>query len=437
MWRAYQILALFILLGGGVGAVEAVEVRGLRIWTSPESTRLVFDTSGNAKYAVYTETGPDRVVIDLERAHVARPLPESNGDDPLIRAIRSEKRNRKDLRVTVDLRSGVRAKSFRLQPNREYGHRLVVDLFPVQSEAEEIARVVKDLTTPPVRGRDVVVAIDAGHGGEDPGAKGANGSYEKNVTLSIARKLASQVARAPGMKPVLIRDGDYYIGLRQRIEKARKAGADLFVSIHADAFRDPSARGSSVYTLSHRGASSEAARWLADRENAADLIGGVSLEDKDDVLASVLLDLSQSATLQASTDVAQEVLDELSDLGKVHKRKVQRAGFVVLKAPDIPSVLVETAFISNPGEEKKLTDPSHQLRLARALMEGIQGYFERYAPPGTLLAERRQQQHVIARGDTLTGIARQYRVSLSTLRRANDLPDDTIRIGQVLRIPEG
>jgi N-acetylmuramoyl-L-alanine amidase len=228
--------------------------------------------------------------------------------------------------------------------------------------------------------------VDAGHGGEDPGARGAKGTKEKDVTLAIARKLANKINQEPGMKAVLVRNGDYYIGLRKRMAIARKHRADLFVSIHADSFRDKRVRGSSVYTLSRRGASSEAAKWLAEKENSADLVGGVSLDDKDDVLAGVLLDLSQTATLQASGEVAHHVYKQLGQVGKVHGKRVQRAGFAVLKSPDIPSMLIETAFISNPAEERNLTSPSHQTKIARAIMRGIKGHFHDSPPAGTKLA---------------------------------------------------
>lgn len=234
------------------------------------------------------------------------------------------------------------------------------------------------------------------------------------------------------MRPVMIRKGDYYIGLRQRINKARRQGADMFISIHADAFRDRRAHGSSVFVLSRRGASSEMARWLAQKENAADLAGGVSLDDKDDVLAEVLLDLSQTATIEASVDVADNILGEMKRLGKTHKSTVQQAGFMVLKSPDIPSVLVETAFISNPTEEKRLRSASHQDKLARALLKGIRNYFASHPPPGTHMAAR---EHVIKRGDTLGHIARRYQVSLNSLRGFNALKSDTLRVGERLRIP--
>jgi len=277
-----------------------------------------------------------------------------------------------------------------------------------------------------------VIAIDAGHGGKDSGARGSRGTKEKDIVLAIARQLAELVRKEPGMRPVMIRDGDYYVGLRQRINKARKHNADLFISIHADAFHKKSARGSSVFVLSTRGASSEMGRWLANQENAADLAGGVSLDDKDDLLAEVLLDLSQSATIEASHEVAANMLGGLKRLGKTHKSTVQRAGFVVLKSPDIPSILVETAFISNPQEENKLRDKRHQKKLARAMLTGIRDYFGNNPPPGTHMVARKYK---VKRGDTLSEIAAVHRVSLASLRGYNSLKSDRLRVGDTLRIP--
>jgi N-acetylmuramoyl-L-alanine amidase len=288
----------------------------------------------------------------------------------------------------------------------------------------------------------VVVAVDAGHGGEDPGAQGSvRHTREKVVTLEIARRLKRLIDAQPGMRAVLTRKGDYYVGLRRRMQLARKYKADLFISIHADAFRDRRVRGSSIYVLSRRGASSEAARWLAARENAADLIGGVSLDDKDDMLASVLLDLSQSAAQEASLAAAQQVYRNLGRLGKVHARHIQRAGFVVLKSPDIPSMLIETGFISNPTEESNLRNHAYQEKLAKAISRGVTHYFKDAPPPGTLLAklekEGRPREHVITRGETLSVIAHRYQVSLGELRDVNQIENDRrIRVGQVLRIPQ-
>lgn len=314
------------------------------------------------------------------------------------------------------------------------------DSRPVSKSETAPPRLESKAPTPskplPDGGRDVVIAIDAGHGGDDPGALGYNGTKEKEVTLAIARRLAHLVNREPGLKAVLVRDDDRFIRLRDRMEIARKHRADLFVSIHADAFTDPSVKGSSVFTLSRNGASSEAARWLAARENNADLVGGVSLDDKDDLLASVLLDLSQSATLQAGGEVAESVFDELKRIGRAHVNRVQQAGFMVLKAPDIPSVLIETAFISNPDEERKLNDAQQQERMASAIKQGIRGYFHQSPPMGTKLAlAKKRKEHAVSRGETLADIAEQYNVSATELRSYNALNDDRLRVGQVLIIP--
>jgi len=287
--------------------------------------------------------------------------------------------------------------------------------------------------------RDIIIAIDAGHGGEDPGASGPKKLREKEVVLKIARKLYARLAKTPGFKPVMIRDGDYYVSLRGRRDLARKAQADLFVSIHADAFSQASANGASVYVLSTRGATSTAAQYLADRENAADLVGGVRLSDKDDVLAGVLTDLSMTATLDTSLSLGRDVLVEVDKIAKLHKRKVEQAGFAVLKSPDIPSILVETGFISNPGEAQKLATGAYQDKMARAMQLGIQDWFTTHPPAGTLLAWQRSQrtrEYVIVSGDTLSEIAERHRVSVSSLKSSNGLKSNTIRVGQKLIIPD-
>ena len=411
-----------------------VEINNLRIWSAPDHVRLVFDTSAPVEHSLFRLKNPERLVIDIGNARFTGRLPAAKKGNPVLRRLRSAVRKNGDLRVVLDLVGQVKPKSFVLKPNRQYGHRLVVDLYPRDKSGGAVAKPVKNDRSKGLR--DVVIAIDAGHGGEDPGARGQGGTYEKTVVLAIARKLARLIEKEPGMRPVLIRRGDYYLGLRKRMQLARRSRADLFVSIHADAFRDPRVRGSSVFTLSSRGASSEAARWLAERENSADLVGGVKLEDKDDLLASVLLDLSQTATREASHQVARKVLSQLKKMGKTHKQRVQQAGFMVLKSPDVPSILVETAFITNPREERKLKDTRHQQKMAEAIMRGIRAYFEQAAPPGTLIASRAPRKHVISRGETLGRIAKQYQVSLNKLRSINKLSGDRIRIGQVLRIPE-
>ena len=418
---------------------KQAEITGLRIWSAPDHVRLVFDANAQVAHKIFTLQAPDRLVLDLKNVSLTKHLPDPTKENKIIKGMRSAVRNKKDTRVVFDLNSAVKPKSFALKPNREYGHRLVVDLYDDKRTTSRRTQPVKTAKAAKEAGqRDVVIAVDPGHGGEDPGARGKRGTYEKDVVLAIGRKLVKLLNQQKGMRAVLIRDGDYYLGLRKRIAKAREHQADLFVSIHADAFRDPRVRGSSVYTLSRSGASNEAARWLAERENSADLVGGVSLEDKDDMLASVLLDLSQIGTLQASSEAASRVLSQLKTLGKTHKRKVQQAGFVVLKSPDIPSMLVETAFISNPDEERRLRDPKHQRKVAKALMKGIRDYFKFQPPPGTWLASNQStRKHVISSGDTLSEIASRYRVSVNRLRNVNDLKSDTIRIGQVLQIPGG
>jgi N-acetylmuramoyl-L-alanine amidase len=286
--------------------------------------------------------------------------------------------------------------------------------------------------------RDVVVAIDAGHGGEDPGARGPGGTWEKTLTLKLARELAALVDAEPGMKAFLVRDGDYFIPLKDRYVKAREAQADLFVSVHADAFHKPTPSGASVYMLSQRGATSEAARWLANSENASDLVGGVSLDDKDNTLAAVLLDLAQSASLKASADVANSVLSGLKRVGKTHKQEIERANFVVLRSPDVPSILVETGFISNPGDEKKLNDPDYRRRLSSAILDGVREYFHTQLPPVTLLAANIDPpplEHVVSRGETLSQIAVRHGVPLASLRAANRINGDIVRVGDRLQIP--
>jgi N-acetylmuramoyl-L-alanine amidase len=292
--------------------------------------------------------------------------------------------------------------------------------------------------------RELVIAVDAGHGGKDPGAHGPTGAQEKRITLAVARELAKQIDAEPGMRAVLIRDDDTFVPLERRFQKARRAQADLFISIHADAAPSSAASGASVFVLSTRGASSQAARWLADKENAADLVGGVSLDDKDRSLSAVLLDLSQSATMRVSDDVASQVLAALKNVGKAHKHEVERANFVVLRSPDVPSMLVETGFITNPGEEQKLSDPDYRRRLADAIVGGVRGYFTRQPPPGTWFAARMDDpepvsmiatSYVVGRGETLSAIAQRHGVGVDTLRRANGLRTDRVHAGDRLTIP--
>ncbi len=430
-----SILLVFLLsISEAALAASNKSVESLRFWTAPDHTRIVLGLSSPVVHKVFTLDNPPRLVLDLTGVKFDATLPEFSSSHKVISLIRQAPRHDKDLRVVIDLKTTVSAKSFLLVPNANYGHRLVVDLYPKQKSTGKQSLAVKKSASA-VKSHKWIVAIDAGHGGEDPGARGHRGTREKVVVLAIAKKLAALVNKQPNMEAYLVRTGDYYIGLRQRMEKARRAKADLFVSIHADAFKDQRARGSSVYVLSNRGASSEAARWLANSENSADLVGGVSLDDKGGVLASVLLDLSQNHTEDASATVAGEVLKNLKGVGHVHKKQVQRAGFMVLKSPDIPSILIETAFISNKNEEAKLRSPKHQSKVANAILKGVKRYFANQRLPSTPTLRIAKATYKIRRGDTLSEIAQRHRVSLSSLKKANAMRSSTIKVGQVIQIP--
>ncbi|MEO6968408.1 MAG: N-acetylmuramoyl-L-alanine amidase [Rhodanobacteraceae bacterium] len=384
--RPFCLLLTVLAAGLAARAAPAAEVKALRVWGGPDSTRVVLDLSAPpSDYKLVQLDHPSRIVLDVDQSSFADgfQVPAVKG---LLKTIRAGK-NEDTARVVLDLSGDAHPKSFLLKPAGQYGYRLVVDLVPPHA-ADKPAEVARTIEDDIVHGkpRPVVIAVDAGHGGEDPGAHGADGTLEKNVTLSVARDLAKLIDAQPGMRAVLTRDGDYFVPLKKRYEIARQNKADLFVAIHADAYTSSDARGSSVWVLSPHGKTSEAARWLADRENRADLIGGVSLDDKDDTLASVLLDLSQGASIDASQAVAKRVLGALGQLGPTHRGYVERANFVVLRSPDVPSILVETAFITNPDEEQKLRDPDHRQQLADAILKGLRGYFEDTPPPGTWFA---------------------------------------------------
>ncbi len=390
-----RFLAPSLFLALLAGTAQAVDIRDLRLWAGPDHTRVVLELSGPTAHHLFTLRNPERVVIDVADASLAATSSAPAGQG-VVRQVRFGTREDGSLRVVLDLNTSAQPKSFVVAPNETYGHRLVIDL----AAAVEPAPVMIE-HAPQDETRDLVIAVDAGHGGDDPGAIGRNGTREKDVALAIARALAQRIDRETGMRAVLIRDGDYYVVHRDRVRKAREQRADLFVSIHADSIRDRTISGSSVYVLSPRGASDEASRWLAERENASDLIGGVSLDDKDDVLASVLLDLSQTASLSASMTAAEHVLRELDRVGEIRKPAVQRAGFLVLKSPDVPSMLIETAYISNPGEERRLRDRGHQEKLANAIHGGIRGYFYEYPPPGSRVAALVAQRSAGASGNAV------------------------------------
>jgi N-acetylmuramoyl-L-alanine amidase len=490
--NGYVIAA--VLVAFAVPAAKAAEFRGARVWAGPEYTRVVLDATGPVHYAMSQDKG--QVTLDVPGSHVARDF-SGPGARGLYKGITHANTGDR-LSLIAKVSPGSQVKSFLLKPAKGDDYRLVLDIYPGSSRSDAIAvapeaaesikpvqsrpvvvESIKPQQTAPVTTvtshssrrateqaaallngqRSVVVAIDAGHGGKDQGAHGPSGTLEKNVTLAVARDLAAQINRQPGMKAVLTRDGDYFIELKRRYQIARENSADLFVSIHADSFTSDDARGSSVWVLSPRGKTNEAARWLADRENRADLIAGPTLDDKDDSLAKVLLDMQQGWAMQASDVVAGNVLKALGLLGPTHRGYVERANFVVLRSPDVPSILVETAFISNPSEERKLRDPAHQKQLAQAVMGGVKNYFESTPPPGTWFAaqaarrngvdpsmDRRtvasssagvRDTHRVGRGESLRSIANHYGISVDALKNANRINADSVRAGMMLSIPAG
>lgn len=425
------ILVASLLVSQGFAA----EINGVRMWRAPDHTRLVFDLSGPVKHEILTLSSPDRVVIDIPSAALKSSFDSLDFDNTPITKLRSGVRNKKDLRLVLDMNQAIKPRSFLLAASGSLADRLVVDLYDEQKEKSVVI-----VSTSNSKKRDIIIAIDAGHGGEDPGALGPGKLREKDVVLKIAKKLKDKIDKTSGYRAKLIRTGDYYIGLTKRRELARKYQADMFVSIHADAFSDARANGTSVYALSPRGATSASAKFLAQKANSADLVGGVSLSDKDDVLASVLFDLSMTASLDASLDVGREVLAQIKQVSRLHKKKVEQAGFAVLKSPDMPSILVETGFISNPQESRRLNSSSYQYKMANAIQVGVERYFNSHPPDGTLIAWQQQnstkgRQYTVSSGDTLSGIAQRYKVSVNSLKRINSMASSKIRVGQKLTIP--
>jgi N-acetylmuramoyl-L-alanine amidase len=401
-WLALPAVQLFI-----PGSVRAATVASARLWPAQEYTRLILESSTAFAHQLLTIKNPERLVLDLENvdltAEIAQLADRVQAGDPYIKTIRVARFKPDVLRVVLDLKMEVNPQLFALQPVSGFGYRVVLDLYPLtppdelmallererapvpRNSFEPLPREPADVAgdhAPPTSGkpaldarRAIVIAIDPGHGGEDPGAIGKRGTCEKNVTLAIAKKLRAMIDAEPGMRAMMTRDDDYFVPLNTRVQKARRVRADLFISIHADAFTTPSAKGSSVFALSDHGATSSAARWLAQRENQSDLIGGVNLETRDPMLARTLLDLSQAAQISDSLRVGRSVLDGIGAINALHKGAVEQAGFAVLKAPDIPSILVETAFISNPDEELRLKNDGYQRQFAESMFRGIKRYF--------------------------------------------------------------
>jgi N-acetylmuramoyl-L-alanine amidase len=374
--RLARYSAGFALLSGSktVLADAKAALTGIRIsQAASDHTRVVFDLSKNIENRIFALANPNRIVVDLSSTRQSAAMAMGNKTTNLLRGVRSAKRANDELRVVFDLKNKVRPRSFLLQPDGNAGHRLVIDLHstdlgptPIVTSQQERQRKKKEF----------IIMLDPGHGGRDPGAIGKKGTREKDITLAVAKKMKAMINRTSGYRAVLTRESDRYIKLRNRVKKARDLQADLFISIHADSFRSPKVKGASVYALSLNGASSEAARWIAEKENKSDLIGGISLDDKDDLIASVLLDLSQTATIQDSLELGNDVLKNIGKVSSLNNKIVQQAGFAVLKAPDMPSILIETAFLSNPAEEKKLRNSKHQQKLAKAVFAGIKSHLK-------------------------------------------------------------
>ena len=428
------LICLLLLLNTAANAGSTVE--NVRIWSEKDKTRVVLDLSSSVDHNIFTLRGPDRIVIDLKNSRMAQSLATLPTGQGTVRSIRSAIRADGQLRVVLDLTQGVRSRSFTAGPNAQYGDRLVIDL----TKAGNLTPVKRasEIYTP---GRDVVIAIDAGHGGHDPGSLGKR-SKEKDLVLAISKDLARRVNAEPGMRAVMIRDRDVFVDLGDRVTKARQQNADLFISIHADAYHDSRANGASVFALNLDRADREQRQALSRRDREQVKVGDVTLNDKDAVLASVLYDLSQSAALSASNDVGNRVSIQLSRVAKMHSKKVKEKSLAVLTSAEMPSILVETGFISNPGEEKKLRDKRHQGRLAAAILAGIRDYFYSNSLGGDtqIAMDARGQppqkvKHVIRSGDTISEIAERYNVTEAEIRRANKLANDRIKIGQTLQIP--
>lgn len=433
------VLTLLLPVKNALAALPSVNhVNDVRVSHTVNKSRLVLNLQKAFTYKAFTLAYPDRLVIDIPNADLATDMHKLNLTGSDIKSIRTATREGSTLRFVFDLKKPVNFNVFKLDPGTDSGFRLVIDLAPTNLSKATQKQALQPTISVPKKNelRDVIVVIDPGHGGKDPGAMGARGTREKNVVLEISRELQQIINKQPHMRAYLTRNGDRYVSLRSRLNIARKKDADIFVAIHADAFHKAHSRGASVFALSQRGASSEAARWLAERENHSEL-GDASLLDKGYILRSVLIDLSQTATISASLQLGSQVLSQLGDIAQLHNRKVEQAGFVVLKSPDIPSILIETGFISNRREEQLLRSRGYQQHLAKAIMRGIRAYFWQHPPAGTWVsAAQKAEKYKVKRGDSLSQIADSFNVSVDALKERNQLSSNRLRIGRTLYIPQ-
>ncbi|GAA0859842.1 N-acetylmuramoyl-L-alanine amidase [Aliiglaciecola litoralis] len=415
-------------------------IEALRLWPSPTNTRVVLDLTEQPEYSYFTLSNPERLVIDLADTKGTIDLASQANSSPLVKKVRySTAKNKTSVRVVLELSKKLNTEIFALPPTAPYKNRLVIDLSDTSEATAQQAVMTSDNST---RDRDIIIAIDAGHGGEDPGSIGRKGSYEKNVTLSISKKLANLIDQEPGLRAVMTRTGDYYISPNQRPEIARKNKADLFISIHADAFTTPQPRGASVWVLSMGRANSELGRWMERTERHSELLGGAAEVIQDTVseryLAQALLDMSMDHSLTTSYDISRNVIAQLKKVTKLHKKQPQAASLAVLTSPDIPSLLVEVGFISNPTEEKNLNWAKHRQKLAESVFKAVKQYFKKLPPDGTLWANNARSEkrtHRVSSGESLSLLAKRYNVRINDIKEANNLRSDTVRIGQVLTIP--
>ena len=431
------ILTSFLLMAFTTASFANNTIEGLRIWPSPNTTRLVFDLADTPTYTYFTLKNPQRLVIDIENTPRNFDFKKVANESKLVKKVRySTAKNPQSVRVVIELNKKLKKNIFALPPTAPYGNRLVIDLNDSDSAAQKIVLNSKSTTD-----RDIVIVIDAGHGGEDPGSIGPSGSYEKDVTLGIAKRLESLIGKEKGMKAVMTRAGDYYISPNKRPQLARKHKADMFVSIHADAFTTPVPRGASVWVLSMKRANTELGRWLENTERHSELLGGAAeiIQDtaNERYLAQTFLDMSMDHSLTTSYDVSRDMLKHLKNVTSLHKDKPQGASFAVLTSPDIPSILVEMGFISNPQEEKNLNWSKYRQKMAQSLFNGLKQHFKGSPPDGSLWAKWKQEDrtHRVRSGESLSLLAQRYNVQISTLKKANNLNTDVVRIGQVLTIP--
>lgn len=429
-----KITAIFMLCLGLASIANASNrIESVRIWPAPENTRIVFDLSEKPDFKYFSLKSPQRLVIDFKNSKNKAALMSAIKADRRVKKIRtSTPKHKGSTRLVLELANDYRVSVFPLAPAGQYGDRLVIDLY--DKESQPIA------THDNSKGkRDIIIAIVAGHGGEDPGSIGAAGTYEKRITLKIAQKLANLINKKQGFKAVMIRSGDYYVNHDRKTELARKSKADLLISIHADAFTSSQPSGASVLVQATRRADSEFTRWIKNREKNSELLGGAGetiKKTKDNNLAIALADMKKEYTMASSYDFAEHVVKQLKKVTKLHKKKPERLSLAVLKSSDIPSVLIETGFISNPQEERRLNNAKHQQKLAKAIYTAVDDYFSRNPPDGTLIAATRIREHRVSRGESLSVVAQRYKVSIRQLKSANNLKSNVVRIGQTLKIPQ-